>query len=383
MNKKLLELLDKINAAKENVKNLADAGKLAEAKAAKNELQELQDKFDILKDIEDTIPDPKNLTPIKPKENSVIAEFANAARNGFRIVNKMNEGTPADGGYTVPEDIQTKIETYRETSFSLQDLVDVEPVKTASGARTYKTKSQKNGFIKVGEGGKIAKTDMPQFERITYAIEKYAGFMPVTNELLEDSDSNITEFITKWLADESRVTRNKLILEALTEAKENTYTVLSTIDKITRALNVILGQAYKPTSAIITNDNGLQELQEMKDANGRPLLSPNPADPMKLQLSAGATVVPVKVIPNSDFPNVTVDASEYAPIIVGDLKEAVKFFDRKQTSIKASDAAAVTGFNAFEEDLTLFRAIEREDVKIKDKNAYVLGRFNTKITPAA
>ena len=39
MNKKLLELLDSINEKKALVKNLVDEGKIAEAKAAKAELQ--------------------------------------------------------------------------------------------------------------------------------------------------------------------------------------------------------------------------------------------------------------------------------------------------------------------------------------------------------
>ena len=54
MNKKLLELLDKINNKKVEVRSLVDQGKIEEAKAAKNELKKLQDEFDILKDIDDT-----------------------------------------------------------------------------------------------------------------------------------------------------------------------------------------------------------------------------------------------------------------------------------------------------------------------------------------
>ena len=53
MNKKLLELLNKINAKKAEVKAFVEADKLEEAKAAKEELKSLQEKFDILKDMED------------------------------------------------------------------------------------------------------------------------------------------------------------------------------------------------------------------------------------------------------------------------------------------------------------------------------------------
>lgn len=47
MNKKLLELLDKINAKKVDVKNLVDAGKLDEATTAKAELVNMQKQFDL------------------------------------------------------------------------------------------------------------------------------------------------------------------------------------------------------------------------------------------------------------------------------------------------------------------------------------------------
>lgn len=71
----------------------------------------------------------------------------------------MNEGTEADGGYTVPNDIQTRINKYKEAKFSLGQLVRKESVKTVKGSRTFKKRSQQTGFKKVGEGAKIgAKT---------------------------------------------------------------------------------------------------------------------------------------------------------------------------------------------------------------------------------
>ena len=53
MNKKLRALLDSINAKKQEVQDLAEAGKLTEAQAAKDELQQLQQKFDLLADVMD------------------------------------------------------------------------------------------------------------------------------------------------------------------------------------------------------------------------------------------------------------------------------------------------------------------------------------------
>ena len=56
MNEKLLELLNQINAQKQKVVDLANAGKLEEAKTAKEELQKMQNKFDLLKDVLDQEP---------------------------------------------------------------------------------------------------------------------------------------------------------------------------------------------------------------------------------------------------------------------------------------------------------------------------------------
>ena len=374
MNKELLELLNQINLKKTEVKNLANEGKLEEAKKAKQELKDLQEKFDLLKDITDDaagsmrekVKDGK-ADPVQKKDST--KEFADAARRGFR--NSMNEGTPADGGYTVPEDIQTRINEYREAKASLIDLVSVEPVTTNKGSRTYKKRSQQTGFTKVGEGAKIPGGSTPQFERIDYEIDKYAGYFPVTNELLEDSDANIANTLIAWIGDESRVTRNKIILGVIaTKAK----TTLAGLDDIKKALNVTLGQAFKATSRLVTNDDGLQYLDTLKDNDGKYILQPNPAQPMEMIVCAGATRIPVFVIPNADMPSDTATAkTRKIPMIIGDLKEAVQFFDRKQLTIMTSNVASAGTLNAFEEDLTLFRAIEREDCEARDMEAIVNG----------
>lgn len=297
----------------------------------------------------------------------VVKAFADAARRGFK---SMNEGTLADGGYTVPEDIVTKIQHYRQSKASLLHLVTVVPVKTNKGARTFKTRQQQTGFTKVGEGGKIPAGATPKYTRLEYEIEKYAGYFPVTSELLEDSDANIANELITWIGDESRVTANKLILEQI-YAKDSV--AIAGVDDIKKALTKTLGAAFKATSKIITNDDGLYWLETLKDADERYLLQPNPADPMKMQLAAGATVVPIEVYPNEDMPT----DETGTPIVIGDLKEGIVYWDRKRMNIKTSDVAVVGDLNAFEEDLHLFRAIEREDVTQRDTGAFVHGRIAT------
>lgn len=388
MNKKLLELLNQINAQKQKVIDLANAGKINEAKDAKEELQKMQDKFDLLKDLSDPIVDtngtdqensepgtePQNFHPVNINKNKAVHEFADAARHYFRNAAKANtEGSNADGGYTVPEDIRTEINRYREERFSLQSLVDTETVSTNSGRRTYQSRANHSGFAQVAEGGKITNVAGPAFEVLDYTIKKYAGWMPVTSELLADSDANISNTLIQWLGEEDIATRNRLILALM---QSGNTTEMKVLDDIKKAITVTLGSAFSGTTKIITNDDGLNWLDTLKDSNGRYLLKPNTdqTSPIKQQLAVGATNIPIVVVPNSILPsNVDTAKKRGIPMLCGDAKEGIKVFDRQKISILASNTASVTGFNAYEQDMTLFRGILRMDVKKKDAKALVNG----------
>ena len=385
MNKKMRELLAKIESKQALAKGYTEGENkdLEKAKEILDEIDKLQEEYDVEKRLfenekeasklseEDIAKVEKNIADKNEDEKEdTVSKFAKQIRN---IAKGLNEGTPADGGYTVPEDISTMVEKRREAKASLIDLVSVETVSTNKGSRTFKKRSQQTGFTKVGEGGKITTNSTPQFERMDYVISKYAGYLPVTNELLEDSDTNIVNIITEWLGDESRVTRNKIILNLI---KTQDEVELKGLDDIKKALNVSLGSTFKATSVIVTNDDGLQYLDTLKDNEGKYLLQPNPTNPMEMRLSAGATTVPVVVIPNVDLAT----NENKIPLIIGDLKEGIRFFDRKQITINTSNVAAIGQLNAFEEDLTLFRAIEREDCKIRDEKAFVNGYINATLS---
>ena len=387
MNKKMRELLAKIEEKRALAKGYTEGEDkdLEKAKKILNEISKLQEEYEVEKKLFETeketaklsdddaakvekeIEAKKDVTDNKVKEENSIEKFAKQIKN---IAKGLNEGTPADGGYTVPEDISTMVEERREAKASLIDLVSVENVTTNKGSRTFKKRSQQTGFTKVGEGGKITKNSTPKFERMDYEISKYAGYLPITNELLEDTDTNIVNTIVEWLGDESRVTRNNIILSLI---KTKSETKLNGLDDIKKVLNVTLGSAFKSTSVIVTNDDGLQYLDTLKDTEGHYLLQPNPANPMQLRLAAGAVTVPITVIPNSDLPT----DSGKIPFIIGDLKEGIRFFDRKQMTLNTSNVASIGELNAFEEDLTLFRGIEREDCKIRDDQAFVNAYITT------
>ena len=369
MNKKMREIKAQMDVLNEEATKLFEAKDLEGAESKIAEIENLEREYKVAERL------------FKGEKEEVTDEVVNKAKKVDKIenfvknikmvmTNKMSEGSNVDGGYTVPEDVLTDVEKLREAEFSLEQLVSVESVSTMSGRRTFKKRSQQTGFTKVGEGGKIGKKATPQYSILEYNIEKYAGYYPVTNELFEDSDANIYNDLIEWIAGDSRATRNNLIIEAIN--KKEAIDLID-LDGVKKALNVTLGQAFKATSVIVTNDDGLQYLDTLKDNDENYKLSASPADPMKMVLCAGATTIPVRVVPNA----VLATTENKVPFIIGDLKEGIRLFDRKKLNVLASNVAVVgsgdEALNAYEEDLTILRGIEREDVEVRDEAAFVNG----------
>lgn len=283
-----------------------------------------------------------------------LTEEQNALMSEFKAA--MVEGTDVDGGYIVPEDITTTINQLKQTTDNLEQYVTVQPVKTNKGARTLEVRADSTPLLKVAEMGTIQETDKPQFDRKEYGIEDYAGFLPISNDLLADTDQGLLTFIAQWFAKKSKATRNALILAVLDTL---TKVDLKDYKGIKKALNVDLDPAFSAT--IFTNQDGFNYLDQLMDGTGRPLLQPNPQAPTQSMLF-GRNVV---VLSNKTLAT----ANSKYPFIIGDLKAAVILWDRKQMSL---DMTTVGGNTWYTNSLEL-RAIEREDVTLWDDEAVIYG----------
>lgn len=317
---------------------------------------------------------PKAKEPELTGYEKAVKSFADAARTGFRAKaieagSMMNTEVDADGGYTVPEDIVTRIMELRDVKESLLSEVQVIKVTTMTGRRTLKKRGQHTGFATVAEAAKYPKKEGPQFTAVSYQIEKRGAWLPVTTELYEDSDANIAAVAEGWLADEAAVTANRMIRE---QVGTKLATAMDGLDGIIKAW-IGLGAAFRATSKIYTNDDGLAWLATLKDGSDRYLLSPNPADPKQLQLAAGPHVIPIKTYDNDTLPT----EGTKIPMIVGDLKQGVAYWDRRQFTLKVSDVAMAGDLNAFEQDLILWRGSMRSDCTLWDDTAFVNGYVDT------
>lgn len=376
MNKKMREILAQIQTKTAEAKSFMDGETkdVAKANAIMDEVDALQKEYETEKRLYEAekATGAQSATAVvedkaqaKEVETSV-AKFAKAVRSIIQGKGLV-EGVGEDGGYTVPEDVSTRVEHYRDAEYSLIQEIDVVPVKTNKGSRTYQKKTDVSTFVDIDENGEISnEIEAPKFERLPYAIQDRAGFMPVSNDLINDSDANILEVVAEWLGKADIATANAKVLAKVAEKSQ---VDLKDINGIKKALNVTLGQAYKAGAKIYTNDDGLNYLDTLADQNGRPLLNPDPTAPANVTLRCGTTVLPIKVLPNKVFKS----TGTKVPFIVGNLFDYVRKYDRQSMSIMASTTASIGSFNAFAQNMTLLRAIVRDDYRVKDADSIVNG----------
>ncbi|UVI28174.1 phage major capsid protein [Paenibacillus spongiae] len=384
MDEKERELRQQLAKKLEEARSLAGEGKLDEARTAKEAAQTLRNQIDLLAEIRAT-DTPGQTTPAEPEQREDKQDKSAQYRSAFlkELRNKtlnaeeralideaieevragMQGGVGEDGGLIVPQDISTMILEKKRQFVSLEPYVTVEPVSTRSGSRVIEKNADITPFTDITELTDLDEMDNPKFASISYAIKDRGGILPISNTLLADTDQNLMNYISTWIAKKSTVTRNKLIL-ALLDTK--TKVPIDGLDDIKQVLNVELDPAISLGAIILTNQDGFNFLDQQKDTEGKALLQPNPTQPTQKLLYGK----PVVVISNKWLPS-TGTTEKKAPLIIGDLKEAIVLFDRQQYSIASTNV----GGKSFARNSTDVRAIQREDVREFDMEAVVYGEL--------
>lgn len=380
MSKEMRELLNKINAKKAEIKALVADGKIEDAASAKEELKDLQKSFDILADLDDD--DAQNAqqqaqqgtaqTAAGEKNGKQVKAFTNAIKAAWKktdispedkeILNAMSEGSDEDGGLTVPKDIKTKIKELRRSEDALETLVNVEHVTTNSGSRVIEREADQTPFDNVDEAAEFPDVSTPQFENVDYKIKKKGGILKVTQELLSDTAENIMNYLKKWIAKKAKATRNFMIIAKIKEICKGLEVTVTGLDNLKDIFNVMLDPAIALGAVVVTNQSGFNFLDKLKDEKGNYILQKDPTQATKKLLFGE---YPVIKLPNKTLQNI----DGKAPIICGDLKEAITIFDRETLTIDISNLAA----GMWERDQTGIKVRERLDIQTVDADAVVMG----------
>lgn len=382
MNKELKELLDSIRTKKQEVRDLCKAGKIEDAAKAKDELKELQAQFDLLYDLEqDKLDDAQQQAAggtakkIVDQTKRVAGAFVNAIKAAVgkgdlseddkEILNSMSEGKDEDGGLTVPQDIRTKVKELRRSEDALETLVNVERVTTLSGSRVIERHADQTPFDNIDEAAEFPEVSTPQFEKIDYKVKKKGGILKVTQELLSDTAENIIAYLKKWIAKKAKATRNFMIVAKIREITKDAEVPVETLDDLKKIFNILLDPAIAITAGVVTNQDGYNWLDTLKDKDGKYILQPDPTKPTATLLFGK---YPVKKVSNKTMPSVTISGGYKVPIVCGDLKEAITIFDRETLTIDISSSAG----DLWKTDQTGIKVRERLDIQSVDEEAIIM-----------
>ena len=385
--RKILDLKAKRAQHLQNAAAANDGGEIetydkemAEAKKLKDEIDRLQAVVDQMGD-EPTPSAPQVAVPTDPGAGADVRAsreyaraFAWAVTNGVNprnarsvggdqvglLMNALTEtgGDPegSKGGFLVPVDMETRIRELRRSMVALSNLFHRESVTTSTGWRPVDT-APAEGFTLIGEMSQIPNAEEPKFRRVDYTIKKYGGFIPVSNDLLEDNTAGLLEYLARWFAKKGVLTENTLLLGLLNKLVPTAAAAGEELETLKTVLNATLDPSIAQSAQIITNQNGFNYLDLLVDGHDRPLLQPDPTQPTR-KLFAGHAVT---VLSNAQLKN----AAGGAPVYIGDYDQYGTLFVRKGLEVQST----AVGGDAWRTDSTEIRGIARYDAQVMDTEA--------------
>ncbi|GIN17454.1 phage capsid protein [Shouchella clausii] len=303
------------------------------------------------------------------KEDDLSQEERGMLQKVIKENRQLSAGSDKDGGYTVPEDISREILKSIHEMNTVRNLVTVVPKNTSYGNYTVR-KGVAQKLYNTAEKEQIKELKNMEFDQITWNIKKFAGFLPISSELLDDSFLNFTREIIDWLSESALTTENDEIFYG--KGDENVEGLLTndkfkkidapneiTIKFLRRVKNSIV-QGYRRNAVWVMNTEAFETLANIEDKNGRGILAADPRNEDAFNLFGRPVHVYDEIV--------TDDETKTTQILFGDIKRCYRMFDRKRFEIKSTDVGA----DAFLTDQTYFRGIERFDGRIVDPEGVVI-----------
>lgn len=285
-------------------------------------------------------------------------------------LNVLQTNVDGDGGFLVPEDFEATIYTL---------LRQADPIRAAatvmvlSNDRNMPVQTGKSQFSWIGENGAYP-TTQPGVGRVVLSAHKLGGVIYVSDEMLQDSGSNVEQFITGDSVEGIRETESTAFVNGDGAAKplgifQTTNVAGTTVQDFTGAVSATaaitgddlietfhkLAPQYRVNATWLANDTLIKLIRKLKGEDNQYLWQPG--------LQAGQ---PDRILGRP------VAVSEFAPapavstrsLAFGDMRQYI-IADRLGLAMRRYDeVAALNGQVAF-------RVTKRTDGRLRDARAMV------------
>lgn len=316
---------------------LEQAGNDDEVSAVEKNLEEIQKELDkkeaekeqLEKEIEDLENQVKELNRKAPtfpskeeqrggqklEQRDAIAKYIRTGQTRDIVGLKT---TDSGSAALIPTEV-LKPHFVNKTRNPLLDLV--KRVQVNSGGGKYpvikKTENKMKSTDELKDNPELAK---PNITEVDYSIKTYRGYIPVSQEMIDDADYDIMAIVEEEVFNQGENTELSLIADVL---KTATVADAAGFDGIKDIYNKKLKPIYK--ASIVVTQSMFAALDKVKDKNGNYMLQPDVTSPTGYSFG-GKTIYTVED---------TVFGSERdMKFFIGDISEFVGLFDRSQVSVK-------------------------------------------------
>ena len=289
--------------------------KQAEKAKLEEEIEDLQKQVDEQNRKAPTFKDVEQRGGKKWGQRDAIAKFIRSGQT--RDIEGLKT-TDSGSAALIPTEV-LKPHFLEKTRNPLLDLV--QRVKVNSGSGKYpvikKTDSKMASTDELKANPELGK---PSISEIDYSIKTYRGYIPVSQEMIDDADYDIMSIVEDEVFNQGENTELSLVATIL---KSATQADAAGFDGIKDIYNKKLKSIYK--ASIVVTQSMFAALDKVKDKNGRYMLQTDVASPTGYSFG-GKTIYPVD--------DTVFGAEGDMKFFIGDVSEFVKLFDRSQVSVK-------------------------------------------------
>lgn len=321
---------DELSASVEGIDNEEDLTAIEnEVNENEEEIKKVEEeKANLEKEIEELETQLEELNRKKPDKGAKRnmnknPELRESINQYVRTKGQVREGfKTVDGGALIPDELLAPVKAPEEV-VDLKRLVSVKKVNSGAGKFPVIKKSGSK-MVSVAELEKNPELAKPTISEVPYDIETYRGYIPVSQEAIDDADYDIAGLIAEEIADQELNTTNAAIAAVLKTATPKAVTGLDGLKKV---FNKDIKKIYNAKAVISASLYNV--LDTMKDKNGRYLLQDD------ITVDSGKRLFGKEVVVLDDDMIGNVDGDLVG--FVGDPKAFCTLFDRKRASVKWVD----------------------------------------------
>ena len=289
--------------------------KLAKKEQLEKEIEDLQNQVEELNRKAPTYPSQEKRGGQKLEQRDAIAKYIRTGQTRDIVGLKT---TDSGSAALIPTEV-LKPHFVNKTRNPLLDLV--EGVKVNSGSGKYPLIKKTDGvMVSTEELKSNPELGKPAISEIDYSIKTYRGYVPVSQEMIDDADYDIMSIVEDEVFNQGENTELSLVAAVL---KKATQADAAGFDGIKDIYNKKLKSIYK--ASIVVTKSMFAALDKVKDKDGRYMLQTDVASPTGYSFG-GKTIYKVDDTVFGDEGDMK--------FFIGDVTEFVKKFDRAQVSVK-------------------------------------------------